>query len=219
MAEHDALDPEQNPSPKIKVTDRRKFDAEGNRRPEAEDDVPPESASPAAEPERIGDAQEEAEERQAAPPSAGPAADAPGTQPGSEPRTSPSTPGGPSRGAAGPSGIAGGGADDADVESAGTAGPAAAAGESPSPDDLPRDFGAFVEGQYFETLLYLGAMRHPQTGEVVEDLDMAKYKIDILSMLQEKTEGNLTAEESKLIEDVVYQLRMAFLQKQKVAKL
>lgn len=85
--------------------------------------------------------------------------------------------------------------------------------------ELPRDFGSFIESQYYETLLFLGAMRHPATGETVEDLDMARYKIDLLSMLQDKTEGNRSPEESRLLDDVLYQLRMGYLQKRKVAKL
>ena len=48
---------------------------------------------------------------------------------------------------------------------------------------------------------------------------MARYKIDLLAMLQEKTEGNRTPEESKLLDDVLYQLRMLYLQKSKVVKL
>jgi hypothetical protein len=81
--------------------------------------------------------------------------------------------------------------------------------------DLPRDFSAFVESQYLEALIFLGAMPHPQTGETIEDPAFASYKIDLLAMLQEKTEGNLTTEEARLIEDVLYQLRMLYVQKSK----
>lgn len=88
-----------------------------------------------------------------------------------------------------------------------------------SPANLPRDFAGFVQSQYYETMLYLGAMPHPATGEVIEDLPMAQYKIDLLTMLQEKTEGNRTADESAMLDGILYQVRMAFLQKSKVVKL
>ena len=84
--------------------------------------------------------------------------------------------------------------------------------------DLPRDFSSFVESQYLEALIFLGAVPHPQTGETIDDPDFARYKIDLLAMIQEKTAGNLTAEESRMMEDVLYQLRMLFVQKTKADK-
>ena len=90
---------------------------------------------------------------------------------------------------------------------------------APSPSTLPRDLAGFVESQYFEALLYLGAIEHPSGGGPMEDIQMAQYKIDILEMLHKKTEGNREPEESKLFEDALYQLRMLFLEKSKVARL
>lgn len=97
--------------------------------------------------------------------------------------------------------------------------PAAADPDTDSPANLPRDLAGFVQSQYYETMLYLGAMPHPATGEVIEDLPMAQYKIDLLAMLQEKTEGNRTADESAMLDGILYQVRMAFLQKSKIVKL
>ena len=54
---------------------------------------------------------------------------------------------------------------------------------------------------------------------MVEDLDMARLRVEILALLQESTEGGRTDETSKALEDVLYELRMAYLQKRKVAKL
>lgn len=193
--ERDERDEEgQEERPRIKVTDRRLFDREGNPRPDVEEER---AEQPPRQPETVGEtADATASSRPTATP--GPRR-AEGTQPG--PPTAPD---------------AGRGSPTADPGS-----DRLAAGEAPGggPDDLPRDFVGFIEGQYYETLLYLGAMRHPATGQVMEDLDMAQYKIDLLSMLQEKTEGNRTPEESKILEDVLYQLRMGYLQKRKVAKL
>ena len=93
------------------------------------------------------------------------------------------------------------------------------AGTEPSIAQLPRDFGAFVESMYLEAMLYMGAIADPRTGQTIEDIDLAKYKIDVLIMLQEKTEGNLTDDEQRQLEEVLYQLRMLYLQKSKAAKL
>ena len=71
---------------------------------------------------------------------------------------------------------------------------------------------------YLEAMLYMGAIADPRTGEIVEDPELAKYKIDLLTMLQQKTEGNLTADEKGRLDETLYQLRMLFLQKTKAAK-
>ena len=85
--------------------------------------------------------------------------------------------------------------------------------------DLPRDFSAFVEGIYLEAMLYMGAIPDPRNGETVENIELAKYKIDLLVMLESKTAGNLTAEEKGQVESVLYQLRMIYLEKTKSIKL
>jgi len=54
---------------------------------------------------------------------------------------------------------------------------------------------------------------HKKRGLAVEDIDLAKYKIDLLAMLQGKTEGNLTHDEKQQLEEVLYQLRMIYVQK------
>jgi hypothetical protein len=53
---------------------------------------------------------------------------------------------------------------------------------------------------------------------MVEDLELAEYKIDLLGMLQSKTEGNLDADEKERVEAVLYQLRMIYLEKTKSIK-
>jgi 1,4-alpha-glucan branching enzyme len=57
----------------------------------------------------------------------------------------------------------------------------------------------------------LGAMANPVTQKTEKNPEQAKLIIDTLEMLQEKTKGNLTAEESKFLEDVLYELRMGFI--------
>ena len=58
----------------------------------------------------------------------------------------------------------------------------------------------------------LGLAPHPQSGELTKDKEMAKFNIDLLLMLQEKTKGNLTSDEQKFLESLLSDLQMKFLQ-------
>lgn len=60
--------------------------------------------------------------------------------------------------------------------------------------------------------VYLGDVPLP-AGQSAEDLDLARFHIDLLALLKDKTAGNLTAEEAAVLEDLVYQLRMRYVQK------
>jgi len=60
--------------------------------------------------------------------------------------------------------------------------------------------------------LYLGDMDLPN-GQVVENLEMARLHIDLLGVLQEKTAGNLTAQEAAFLEDLLYRARVRYVQK------
>ncbi len=61
--------------------------------------------------------------------------------------------------------------------------------------------------------LFMGEIPDPETNEPIEDLNRAKYLIDELGMLEEKTKGNLTPEESDALKNVLYDLRMRFVEK------
>jgi hypothetical protein len=61
-------------------------------------------------------------------------------------------------------------------------------------------------------------MPDPATQQRHLDLPQAKHTIDILMMLRDKTRGNLTAEEAKLLEDVMPQLQMAYVSVSRQAK-
>jgi hypothetical protein len=65
---------------------------------------------------------------------------------------------------------------------------------------------------YSEALLHLGQVPDPATGQAHLDLEQARFTIDMLSMLREKTEGNRTAEESAVLDEVLATLRMGFVQ-------
>jgi len=60
-------------------------------------------------------------------------------------------------------------------------------------------------------LVYMGAAKLPGTEKVEVNLPLAKLTIDTLDMLKVKTEGNRTADETSLFEDVLYQLRLVYV--------
>ena len=63
-----------------------------------------------------------------------------------------------------------------------------------------------------QALIALGALPHPASNQVEKDLDQAKLFIDMLGVLEEKTKGNLTAEEKRQLEAILFDLRMQFLE-------
>jgi hypothetical protein len=73
------------------------------------------------------------------------------------------------------------------------------------------NFSTFIVSISTEILFHLGEIAHPGTGERRKDLVLAKHAIDTLAMIQEKTKGNLTEEEQKLLESMLYDLRMCFI--------
>ena len=76
-------------------------------------------------------------------------------------------------------------------------------------------FAGFVISLATTAAVHFGDMPDPNTGERIEpDLVAAHQMIDLIALLQDKTKGNLTADESKLVDDLLYELRMRFVQAQ-----
>ena len=73
------------------------------------------------------------------------------------------------------------------------------------------DFSTFVMSLNASALVHLGVIEDPVTGEKAQNLPLGKQTIDIISMLEEKTRGNLTPEEAKLIKGMLYDLRITFV--------
>lgn len=73
------------------------------------------------------------------------------------------------------------------------------------------DFNTFAAGLATEALMALGLVRDQEGRAPEVNGDHAKYMIDILQMLQEKTKGNLSAEETRNMDNILHQLRMAFV--------
>jgi hypothetical protein len=75
----------------------------------------------------------------------------------------------------------------------------------------PASFLGIVEEMSVRALLALGQIPNPATGEVYFDPVSAKYTIDLLGVLEEKTRGNLSPEESSGLQQVLHNLRLAFV--------
>ncbi|MFZ5562517.1 MAG: DUF1844 domain-containing protein [Thermodesulfobacteriota bacterium] len=88
------------------------------------------------------------------------------------------------------------------------------AGKKPGKADsrLPAiNFSTFVFSLNSSALVHLGALTDPISGKVQKNLAIAKQTIDILGILKEKTTGNLTQDESGLLENVLRDLRMLYV--------
>ncbi len=77
--------------------------------------------------------------------------------------------------------------------------------------DLPMNFQTLVFSFSTTALLQLGMAPDPVTGKQKRDLPSAKQTIDILEILQQKTQGNLTEEEAQLLDECLYDLKMTYV--------
>jgi hypothetical protein len=79
-------------------------------------------------------------------------------------------------------------------------------------EDLPGiDFSTIVLSLATSAMVHLGAVPESEGGTGEKNLPLAQQTIDTLELLQEKTRGNLTEEETKLLQSVLYELRMSFV--------
>ena len=74
------------------------------------------------------------------------------------------------------------------------------------------NFVTFILSMSASAMLHMGQVPNPETGKSEKNLPLAKQSINIIEMLKEKTKGNLTTDESKLLESVLYDLRMNYVQ-------
>lgn len=79
---------------------------------------------------------------------------------------------------------------------------------SPQPD-----FTFFINTLALQASISLGAVLNPSTNQREESLPQAKFMIDTLSLIKEKTQGNLSQEESRFLENILYELRMQYVSK------
>jgi hypothetical protein len=87
----------------------------------------------------------------------------------------------------------------------------AAAGKTPQGGPLEMNFERVIESFYMSALIQMGAIRQDNEPPRV-DIIGARQTIDSLNVLQEKTKGNLTDREKTLLQNVLFELRMAFIE-------
>jgi len=75
------------------------------------------------------------------------------------------------------------------------------------------DFTTFCISLGSSAFVHLGEVPHPESQELAPNLLLAKQTIDILGMLREKTRGNLDPEEDKLLEHLLHDLRLRYVEK------
>ena len=80
--------------------------------------------------------------------------------------------------------------------------------------EIPADFSSLILSLAAGAHSGLGLAPHPMSGKLEKNLSQAKYNIDLLAVLEEKTRGNLTPEEAQLVQAILYDLRMRFVEAQ-----
>ena len=93
--------------------------------------------------------------------------------------------------------------------------PSASAAEEGIPP-ANTDFPFFISTLGMQTLLALGEIADPATGEKKTSLPQAQYLIEIIRMLSDKTKGNLSKEEASMVQNLLYELQMKFVAKSQV---
>jgi len=100
-------------------------------------------------------------------------------------------------------------AEQAQQKAATGAGGAGAASQGGIP---PANFETLVSTLVTQALFAMGAIPNPSTGQRMQHLDLARHHIDMLGVLDEKTKGNLSEEESKMLTQTLYELRSRYIQ-------
>lgn len=102
--------------------------------------------------------------------------------------------------------------DTAQVETA-TGQPEAAHDAPQAEEPLPAiNFSMFTISLSTQALMHLGEIADPLSGKVNKDIPVAKQMIDIIGMLKDKTQGNLNAGEERLTVDILFDLRMKYVE-------
>lgn len=87
------------------------------------------------------------------------------------------------------------------------------ADEAKGAEDLPHiDFSTFVLSLSHSGFVHLGDMADPSGGTLTPNLELAKQTIDLLALLEEKTRGNLTGEEERLLSGSLHDLRLRLVE-------
>jgi hypothetical protein len=88
--------------------------------------------------------------------------------------------------------------------------------EAHGENELPHvDFSTFILSLSHSALMHLGEAPSPETGKVEVHLALARQTIDLIGMLEEKTRGNLAGDEERLVGQILYDLRMRYVEHSK----
>ena len=79
-------------------------------------------------------------------------------------------------------------------------------------DKMTASFSVLTMSVASSAAMALGLAPNPESGESTKDKNMAKFNIDLLVMLKDKTKGNLTPEEQRFLDSVINDLQLKFLQ-------
>jgi hypothetical protein len=100
-------------------------------------------------------------------------------------------------------------------------GPASASGDRPTGGGAaslpPVEFHTFLLSLGSSALMHLGEIESPDSGQPRKNLALAKHTIDVLAMLQDKTKGNVTPAEEQLLESLLFDLRLRYVEAAKRA--
>lgn len=80
---------------------------------------------------------------------------------------------------------------------------------------FPVHFSSFILSLATSALIHLGQEANPATGERSVELPAARQVIDLITLLEEKTKGNLTPEEENLLQQILFTLRLKFVEVEK----
>lgn len=75
----------------------------------------------------------------------------------------------------------------------------------------PLDFSTFILSLSTSVLMNLGLVENPVTGKTEKEPAVARQTIDLITLLKEKTKGNLTEDEGKLVDNVLHELRLWYV--------
>jgi len=79
-------------------------------------------------------------------------------------------------------------------------------------DRMPEaSFSTLVQTLATQAAFFMSSERDPRSGRSIQNLDLAKHHIDLLAVVEEKTKGNLSDEEKRLLDTILYELRVAYV--------
>lgn len=81
-----------------------------------------------------------------------------------------------------------------------------------SEQQIPAQFSTLVISLASSSLMALGVEQNPQTGTIEKDLNLARFNIDLLNILKEKTKNNLNDDEQRLLDSVISDLQLKFVE-------